>query len=87
MVLSDTLTLKRCIEMGIERNLGLQEKQQDIRIADISYENNYLSRGLSSDLYELQMGMIMQGKSYEEAAQMATISSKGSISCKLCSQL
>lgn len=40
MAQSDTLTLKRCIEMGIERNLGLQEKQQDIRIADIGKSEN-----------------------------------------------
>lgn len=37
---SDTLTLKRCIEIGIENNLTLQQKQQDIRIAEIGQSEN-----------------------------------------------
>ena len=37
---SDTLTLKRCIEIGIENNLTLQQKQQDIHIAEIGQSEN-----------------------------------------------
>lgn len=37
---SDTLTLKRCIEIGIENNLTLQQKQQDIHIAKIGQSEN-----------------------------------------------
>lgn len=37
---SDTLTLKRCIEIGIENNLTLQQKQQDIHIAGIGQSEN-----------------------------------------------
>lgn len=37
---SDTLTLKRCIEIGIENNLTLQQKQQDIHIAEIGKSEN-----------------------------------------------
>lgn len=37
---SDTLTLKRCIEIGIENNLTLQQKQQDIHIAEIGQNEN-----------------------------------------------
>ncbi len=37
---SDTLTLKRCIEIGIENNLMLQQKQQDIHIAEIGQSEN-----------------------------------------------
>lgn len=37
---SDTLTLKRCIEIGVENNLTLQQKQQDIRIAEIGQSEN-----------------------------------------------
>ena len=38
---SDTLTLKRCIEIGIENNLTLQQKQQDIHIAEIGQSENW----------------------------------------------
>ena len=37
---SDTLTLKRCIKIGIENNLTLQQKQQDIHIAEIGQSEN-----------------------------------------------
>lgn len=37
---SDTLTLKRCIEIGIENNLTLQQKQLDIHIAEIGQSEN-----------------------------------------------
>ena len=37
---SDTLTLKRCIEIGIENNLTLQQKQQDIHIAEVGQSEN-----------------------------------------------
>ena len=37
---SDTLTLKRCIEIGIENNLTLQQKLQDIHIAEIGQSEN-----------------------------------------------
>lgn len=37
---SDTLSLKRCIEIGIENNLTLQQKQQDIHIAEIGQSEN-----------------------------------------------
>lgn len=37
---NDTLTLKRCIEIGIENNLTLQQKQQDIHIAGIGQSEN-----------------------------------------------
>ncbi len=37
---SDTLTLKRCIEIGIENNLTLQQKQQDIHVAEIGQSEN-----------------------------------------------
>lgn len=37
---SDTLTLKRCIEIGIENNLTLQQKQQEIHIAEIGQSEN-----------------------------------------------
>lgn len=36
----DTLSLKRCIEIGIENNLTLQQKQQDIHIAEIGQSEN-----------------------------------------------
>lgn len=37
---SDTLTLKQCIEIGIANNLTLQQKQQDIHIAEIGQSEN-----------------------------------------------
>lgn len=37
---SDTITLKRCIEIGIENNLTLQQKQQEIHIAEIGQSEN-----------------------------------------------
>ena len=40
MAQSDTLTLKRCIEMGIENNLTLKQRQEDIHIAKIGVSEN-----------------------------------------------
>lgn len=40
MAQSDTLTLKRCIEIGIENNLSLKQKQEDIDIARIGQSEN-----------------------------------------------
>lgn len=40
MAQSDTLTLKRCIEMGIENNLSLKQRQEDIHIAKIGVSEN-----------------------------------------------
>lgn len=40
MAQSDTLTLKRCIRIGIENNLILRQKQEDIHIARIGQSEN-----------------------------------------------
>ncbi len=40
MAQSDTLSLKRCIEIGIENNLSLRQKQEDIHIAQIGQSEN-----------------------------------------------
>lgn len=40
MAQSDTLTLKRCIELGIENNLSLKNAQENIRISQISKTEN-----------------------------------------------
>lgn len=40
MAQSDTLTLKRCIEMSIENNLTLKQRQEDIHIANIAVSEN-----------------------------------------------
>lgn len=40
MAQNDTLTLRRCIEVCIENNLSLKNKQEDIRIAQIGISEN-----------------------------------------------
>ena len=40
MAQNDTLTLQRCIEVCIENNLSLKNKQEDIRIAQIGISEN-----------------------------------------------
>lgn len=40
MAQSDTLTLRRCIRIGIENNLALRQKQEDIQIARIGQSEN-----------------------------------------------
>ena len=40
MAQSDTLTLRRCIELGIENNLSLKNAQENIRVSQISKTEN-----------------------------------------------
>ena len=40
MAQNDTLTLQRCIEVCIENNLSLKNKQEDIRVAQLGLSEN-----------------------------------------------